>query len=297
MSVNDMKLIKQLLEAGVHFGHQTNRWNPKMKPFIFGEKSGIYIIDLEKTNDLLDKARAFIRDVARAGSYILFVGTKKQAQSIVKEQAEKCGMFYVNTRWLGGTLTNFSTIRKSVDKLEKLEKSKVDGTYDVISKKERSHRDKEIEKLNRNLAGIRNMNRLPGVVFVVDSKNEDIAVKEAKKLSIPVIALVDTNCNPDLIDYVVPGNDDALKAIALITSLITESVIDGRNQFIAGSEEKPVLIKKEEPVKPVVVEEKEVKEEKKEKEEKEEKEEESLNGDIKLKAVEKDKKKLSQRKK
>ena len=237
MSVSDMKLIKQLLEAGVHFGHQTNRWNPKMKRFIFGEKSGIYIIDLEKTNEFLQKAREFIRDVARAGSYILFVGTKKQAQSIVKENALKSGMFYVNQRWLGGTLTNFSTIRKSIKKLDKLEKAKTDGTYEEISKKERSRNDKEIEKLLRNLEGIRNMDRLPGAVFVIDSKKEEIAIREAKKLSIPVIALVDTNCDPEKIDYVIPGNDDALKAITLVTSLVTESIIDGRNQFLEGSQQ------------------------------------------------------------
>ncbi|MDD5439574.1 MAG: 30S ribosomal protein S2 [Candidatus Omnitrophica bacterium] len=238
MAATDTKALKQLLEAGVHFGHQTNRWNPKMKKYIFGAKSGIYVIDLEKTSEYLEKARIFLHDVARAGSYILFVGTKKQAQDIIRESAEKSGMFYVNQRWLGGTLTNFATIRKSIRKLEKLEKMKTDGTYEEISKKERSRNDKEIEKLLKNLAGIRKMDRLPGAVYVVDSKKEEIAIREAKKLGIPVIALVDTNCNPDLIDYVIPGNDDALKSISLITTFITDSIVDGRNQFIAGSQEK-----------------------------------------------------------
>jgi len=238
MSSTDTKTIKQLLESGVHFGHQTNRWNPKMKKYIFGEKNGIYIIDLEKTKDLLDKAKGFIRDVARAGSYILFVGTKKQAQSVIKEYAEKCGMFYVNQRWLGGTLTNFSTIRKSIKKLDKLEKMKTDGTYDLVSKKEKATIDKEIEKLLKNLAGIRNMDRLPGAIFIIDSKKEETAVKEARKLSIPVVALVDTNCDPDMIDYPIAGNDDALKSIVLITTMVTESIADGRNQFLIGSAEK-----------------------------------------------------------
>lgn len=269
MSTNDMKMIKQLLEAGVHFGHQTNRWNPKMKKYIFGEKSGIYIIDLEKTNELLQKARQFIRDVARAGSYVLFVGTKKQAQQTVKDNAVKCGMFYVNQRWLGGTLTNFATIRKSIKKLDKLEKQKTDGTYEIISKKERFHNDKEIAKLLKNLEGIRSMDRLPGAVFAVDAKKEEIAIREAKKLSIPVIALVDTNCNPDMIDYIIPGNDDALKAIELITSLVSESVADGKNQFLVGSQvDKPEEDTQEEEGAPDV-EDKEV--------------EELIEGDIKLK--------------
>jgi len=274
MNVNDMKLIKQFLEAGVHFGHQTNRWNPKMEKFIFGEKSGIYIIDLEKTKDTLDQAREFIKDVARAGSYVLFVGTKKQAQTVVKEQALRCGMFHVNVRWLGGTLTNFSTIRKSVKKLVDLENTKTDGTYEAVSKKEKANINKEIEKLNKTLEGIRNMDRLPGALFVVDSKKEAIAVREANKLSIPIVALVDTNCDPDAIDYVIPGNDDAIKSISLIVSLITESIIEGRNQFLAGSAaEKPDKEKKREEE----VDEKEV--------------EESIEGDIRLKEAEGDKKK------
>ncbi len=273
MNENDMKLIKQFLEAGVHFGHQTNRWNPKMEKFIFGEKSGIYIIDLEKTKDALEEAREFIKDVTRAGSYVLFVGTKKQAQTIIKEQALRCGMFHVNVRWLGGTLTNFSTIRKSVKKLVDLENTKTDGTYEAVSKKERANINKEIEKLNKTLGGIRNMDRLPGALFVVDSKKEAIAVREANKLSIPVAALVDTNCDPDAIDYVIPGNDDAIKSISLIISLITESIIEGRNQFLAGS----------------VAEEGEKKKREEEVDEKEV--EESIEGDIRLKKAEGDKKK------
>ncbi len=275
MNVNDMKLIKQFLEAGVHFGHQTNRWNPKMEKFIFGETSGIYIIDLEKTKDTLEKAREFIKDVTRAGSYVLFVGTKKQTQTIVKEQALQCSMFYVNERWLGGTLTNFSTIRKSVKKLIDLENTKTDGTYEAVSKKERASINKEIEKLNKTLEGIRNMDRLPGALFVVDSKKEAIAVREANKLSIPVVALVDTNCDPDAIDYVIPGNDDAIKSISLIISLVTESITEGRNQFLAGSAA-----------------EKEEKKKRHEEGEVDEKEvEELIKGDIKLKEAEGDKKK------
>lgn len=237
MSATETKVeLKQLLEAGVHFGHQTNRWNPKMKKFIFGEKNGIYIIDLEKTKQYLEKAREFLRDVARAGSYVLFVGTKKQAQNVVKESAEKTGMFFVNQRWLGGTLTNFMTIRKSINKLDKLERSKVDGTYNELSKKEKAVIDREIEKLMKNLAGIRGMDRLPGAVYIIDTKNEETAVREAKKLSIPIVALIDTNSDPNVIDYPIPGNDDALKAINLVTSLMTESVLDGVSQFKAGSQ-------------------------------------------------------------
>lgn len=230
-------LIKQLLEAGVHFGHQTRKWNPKMERFIFGEKEGIYIINLEKSAKLLLEACKFLNEAATAGSYILFVGTKKQAVPIVKEEAKNCNMFYVNQRWLGGTLTNFRTIRKSVKKLESFEKMKEDGTYDTISKKERSMIDKKITNLLKNLEGIRNMDRLPGALFVVDSKKEGIAVHEANKLSIPVVALVDTDCDPDKIDYVIPGNDDAMKSINFVTSLISKSVLEGRNQFLASKKD------------------------------------------------------------
>ncbi|MBN1353875.1 MAG: 30S ribosomal protein S2 [Candidatus Omnitrophica bacterium] len=230
-------LIKQLLEAGVHFGHQTRKWNPKMQKYIFGEKEGIYIIDLEKTAKLLLEVCNFMTEVAAAGSYILFVGTKKQAQPIIKEETQKCGMFYMNQRWLGGTLTNFSTIRKSVRKLDSFDAMKTNGTYAALSKKERAVVDKKAANLLKNLEGIRKMERLPGAVFVIDSKKEAIAVHEANKLSIPVVALVDTDCDPDKINYVIPGNDDAMKSIGFITSLISASVLEGKNQFLASKKD------------------------------------------------------------
>ncbi|NQU95308.1 MAG: 30S ribosomal protein S2 [Candidatus Omnitrophica bacterium] len=230
-------LIKQLLEAGVHFGHQTRKWNPKMEKFIFGKKEGIYIINLEKTAKCLLDACKFLNEVATAGSYILFVGTKKQAKSIIKEEAEKCNMFYVNQRWLGGALTNFLTIRKSIKKLESYEKMKEDGTYGNISKKERSTIDKKIIKLLKNLEGIRKMDRLPGALFVVDCKKEGIAVHEANKLSIPVVALADTDADPDKINYVIPGNDDAMKSISFVASLASKSVLEGKNQFLASKKD------------------------------------------------------------
>jgi small subunit ribosomal protein S2 len=230
-------LVKQLLEAGVHFGHQTRKWNPKMERFIFGEKEGIYIINLEKTAKLLLEACKFLNEVTTAGSYVLFVGTKKQAVPIIKQEAKNCGMFYVNQRWLGGTLTNFRTIKKSIKKLESFEKMREDGTYETISKKERSTIDKKINNLLKNLEGIRAMERLPGALFVVDSKKEGIAVHEANKLSIPVVALVDTDCDPDKINCVIPGNDDAMKSIGFVTSLISKSVLEGRNQFLASKKD------------------------------------------------------------
>jgi len=236
-SKKGMVLVKQLLEAGVHFGHQTKKWNPKMEKFIFGEKEGIYIIDLEKTAGLFMDACKFLNEAATAGSHVLFVGTKKQAQATIKESAEACDMFYVNQRWLGGTLTNFRTIKKSINKLEAFEKMKEDGTYESLSKKERATIDKNITNLMKNLAGIRKMDRLPGVVFVVDSKKEAIAVHEANKLSIPVVALVDTDCDPDKINYVIPGNDDAMKSISFIMSLVSKSVSEGRKQFAAGKKD------------------------------------------------------------
>jgi len=242
-------LVKQLLEAGVHFGHQTKKWNPKMEEFIFGEKEGIYIVNLEKTAKLLLEACKFMNEVAAAGSYILFVGTKKQAQHIIKEEAEKCGAFYVNQRWLGGTLTNFQTIRKSIKKLDSFEKMKEDGTYASLSKKERATIDKKILNLLKNLEGIRKMERHPGAVFVVDSKKEAIAVHEAKKLSIPIVAFVDTDCNPDKVDYIIPGNDDAMKSISFVSSLVSKSILEGKNQFLASKkdiedEKKPSKTKK-----------------------------------------------------
>ena len=227
-------LMKSLLEAGVHFGHETKRWNPKMKKYIFGEKNKVYIINLEKTQGALLKACEFLRKTTQEGGNILFVGTKKQAQEIIKEEALRCGMFYVNQRWLGGMLTNFQTIKKSIKRLEDLESMKEDGRFDKISKKEASQLNKEAFKLNKNLEGIRAMGKTPKVLFVVDSKKEDIAVKEARKIGIPIVALVDTNCDPDMIDYPIPGNDDAIRSIKLVTNLIAESVMKGRQEFAAG---------------------------------------------------------------
>ena len=228
------ELIKKLLEAGVHFGHQTKRWNPKMKRFIFGERSGIYIIDLEKTEECLRVARNFLRDVAAKGGKILFIGTKKQAQPIVEEEANSADMYFVKNRWLGGLLTNFNTVRKSIERLVAIEKMEEDGLWERITKKEIARLTKEKEKLLKDLGGIRHMKGLPQVVFIVDPKREEIAVKEARKLGIPVVALVDTNCDPDVIDYPIPGNDDALKSIRTITSLIGESVRDGRKEFMTS---------------------------------------------------------------
>ena len=231
-------LVKQLLEAGVHFGHQTKRWKPKMKPFIFGQKSGIYIIDLEKTQTYLLEALAFLRGVAAKGEHILLVGTKRQAQDIIKEEATRCGMFYINQKWLGGLLTNFQTIRKSIRRLMEIEKMRDDGTFEKISKKEIAMLNKEMAKLMKNLAGVRDMEKLPGAVFVIDSKKEEIAVKEARRLKIPVIGLIDTNCDPDPIDFIIPGNDDAIKSIRLITGKAADSILDGRQEFAAGVKEK-----------------------------------------------------------
>ena len=220
--------MKQLLEAGVHFGHQTRRWNPKMAPYIFTERNGIYIIDLQKTVRYLDTAYNFIRDVAATGQSVLFVGTKKQAQDSVREEAERCGMHFVNTRWLGGMLTNFQTIRHRIDRLEQLKKMREDGTFDLLPKKEVIKHELTIEKLEKFLGGVKNMDRLPGVIYIVDSKKEAIAVAEARKLHIPVVAIVDTNCDPDEIDYIIPGNDDAIRAVKLISAAIADAVIEGR---------------------------------------------------------------------
>ena len=228
-------LMKSLLEAGVHFGHEKKRWNPKMKRYIFGQKNGVYIIDLQQTKDLILKACVFLKNLASSGGYVLFVGTKRQAQEIVKEEASRCGMFYVNQRWLGGMLTNFQTIRKSIKRLDDLERMKSDGTFAKLAKKETSKLNKEAVKLNKNLEGIRAMGKLPKAIFVIDSKKEDIAVKEAKKLGIPVVALVDTNSDPDLIDYIIPGNDDAIRSIKLVVATIADSILGG-NQAFATSE-------------------------------------------------------------
>ena len=220
--------MKQLLEAGVHFGHQTRRWNPKMAPYIFTERNGIYIIDLQKTVKKVDEAYDFLRSVAEEGKSILFVGTKKQAQDAIKTEAERCGMYYVNERWLGGMMTNFATIRKSINRLKELEAMEEDGTFEVLSKKEVLALKREQEKLEKSLGGIKDMEELPGALFIVDPRKERIAVAEAKKLNIPIVAIVDTNCDPDEIDYVIPGNDDAIRAVKLLTSRMADAVIEGR---------------------------------------------------------------------
>ena len=220
--------MKQLLEAGVHFGHQTRRWDPKMAEYIFQARNGIHIIDLQKTSKKLDEAYAFLKEQAEEGKTVLFVGTKKQAQECVKEAAEKCGMFYINQRWLGGTLTNFGTIRKRIERLAELERMQEDGTFDVLPKKEVILLKKEMEKLEKNLGGIKEMKELPQVMFIVDPKKERIGILEARKLGIPVIGLVDTNCNPEDVDYAIPGNDDAIRAVGLIADCMANAVIEGR---------------------------------------------------------------------
>ncbi|MGE5173699.1 MAG: 30S ribosomal protein S2 [Betaproteobacteria bacterium] len=224
--------MKELLEAGVHFGHQAKRWNPKMKKYIFGERNGIYIIDLQKTLKLFKEAYDFVRTSAAEGKDILFVGTKKQAQDAITEEAKRCGMYYVSNRWLGGMLTNFTTIRKSIDRLKKIEKMKEDGTYDKLTKKEVAGLEKERTKLEKILFGIKSMTQPPSLVFVIDPRKEDIAVQEANKLNIPVVAVVDTNCDPDNIDYVIPGNDDAIRAIRLMASKMADAVIEGRQAIV-----------------------------------------------------------------
>jgi small subunit ribosomal protein S2 len=220
--------MKDLLEAGVHFGHQTKRWNPKMKEYIFGERNGIYIIDLGKTVKLFREAEEFVTNLAAEGRAVLFVGTKRQAQDVIAEEAQRCGMFFVNERWLGGLLTNFATIQRSLGRLRDLEAMTTDGRYDTLSKKEIARNEKERRKLQKNLEGIRGMSRLPDAVFVVDTKKEKIAVDEARKLKIPVIGIVDTNCDPDEVDFVIPGNDDALRAIRLFASRIADAAMAGR---------------------------------------------------------------------
>ena len=220
--------MKQLLEAGVHFGHQTRRWNPKMAKYIFTERNGIYIIDLQKTVKMLDTAYDFIREVSAEGGEILFVGTKKQAQEAIREEAERCGMHFVNARWLGGMLTNYKTIQKRIARLEQLNKMKEDGTFDLLPKKEVIKLELEIEKLEKFMGGIKNMGKLPKAMFIVDTRKEKIAVAEAKNLGIPVVAIVDTNCDPDEIDYVIPGNDDAIRAVKLIAGAMADAIIEGR---------------------------------------------------------------------
>jgi small subunit ribosomal protein S2 len=237
--------MKDLLEAGVHFGHQTKRWNPKMKPYIFGERNGIYILDLGRTARLYREAAEFVTSVAGQAGTVLFVGTKRQAQDAIAEEAQRCGMFFVNQRWLGGLLTNFSTIQRSLARLRELEAMTTDGRYETLSKKEIARLEKERRKLAKNLDGIRGMSRLPDIVFVVDTRHEQIAVDEARKLKIPVIGIVDTNCDPDQVDYVIPGNDDALRSIRLFAAGIADAVLAGRGLADAhatdsGNAEPPV---------------------------------------------------------
>ena len=232
--------MKQLLEAGVHFGHQTRKWNPKMKKYIFAARNDIHIIDLQLTANLIEEAYSFVCESVKAGKTVLFVGTKKQAQDAIKEEAERCGMYYVNNRWLGGCLTNFKTMRSRVERLEKLEAMEANGDFEALPKKEVMLLKKEMEKLQANLGGIKTMKGMPGVMFVVDPHNEDIAIKEAKKLGIKIVAITDTNCDPDEIDYVIPGNDDAIRAIKLIASVMANAVIEanqGEEAIVATTEE------------------------------------------------------------
>ncbi len=229
--------MKQLLEAGVHFGHQTRRWNPKMAPYIFTERNGIYIIDLQKTVKKLEEAYNFVREISTEGKSVLFVGTKKQAQDSVKEEALRAGAYYVNARWLGGMLTNFTTIRRRIDRLKQLRTMETDGTFDLLPKKEVIKLNLEIEKLEKFLGGIKDMKDIPGALFIVDPRKERIAVAEAKKLGIPIVAIVDTNCDPDEIDYVIPGNDDAIRAVKLISGAIANAIIEGNEGGMGAAAE------------------------------------------------------------
>jgi small subunit ribosomal protein S2 len=222
--------MKQLLEAGVHFGHQTRRWNPKMDKYIFTERNGIYIIDLQKTVKKVDEAYNYIKSVAENGGTILFVGTKKQAQDSVEEEAARCGMYFINQRWLGGTLTNFQTIQKRIDRLHKLEKMAEDGTFELLPKKEVIILNKEKDRLSKFLGGISHMKKLPSALFIIDPRKERIAVAEARKLGIPIVGIVDTNCDPDEIDYVIPGNDDAIRAVKLLTAKMADAIVEGQQQ-------------------------------------------------------------------
>ena len=228
--------MKELLEAGVHFGHQVRRWNPKMKEFIFGERNGIYIIDLQKTQRMFREAIAFVTNLIAEdkGKTVLFVGTKRQAQDAIREESEKCGQYYVNQRWLGGLLTNFQTVQKSIKRLKDLEAMQTDGRYEKLTKKERIKLDRERESLNKNLSGIKSMTRLPDAIFIIDVKKEEIAVAEANRLGIPIVAVVDTNCSPEGIDYVIPGNDDALRAVRLFASRISDAIVEGNQIATEG---------------------------------------------------------------
>lgn len=224
------EFVKQLLEAGVHFGHPTKRWNPMMKKFIFGHKNDVYIIDLEKTADCINKAKDFMSELASQGKKVLFVGTKKQAQLPIEEEAKRCGMFYINERWLGGLLTNFDTIKKRIQRLKEIESMKTDGTFEVLTKKEVAKLNKELDRLKKNFSGIVEMKKLPDALFIIDITKEQTALREAIRLNIPTVAIVDTNCNPDLVNYPIPGNDDAMKAVKLITSVIASSITEGKNR-------------------------------------------------------------------
>jgi small subunit ribosomal protein S2 len=248
------EIIKELLEAGVHFGHKTSRWNPKMKKFIFGERSGIYIIDLEKTEECLNKARDFLLEITSKGEVVLFVGTKRQAQEAILKEAQRCGMYYVTERWPGGMLTNYATIKKSINRLKEIEKMKEDGTCDKLTKKEVAGLEKELAKLKKNFSGIVQMERMPAAIFIVDTKKESTAVSEAGRLSIPVIGLIDTNSDPRLIAYPIPGNDDATKSIHTVVRLLADSVIEGRKRFLSYLSQEGVAVKpkKEEEV-PIVL--------------------------------------------
>jgi len=234
--------MKALLEAGVHFGHQTSRWNPKMRPYIFGERNGIHVIDLQKTSKLFDKAYYAVRDTVARGDKVLFVGTKKQAQNVIIDEANRCRMFYVHNRWLGGTLTNFRTIRQSIERLKTLEKMEADGSFERMTKKEALRLKREAAKLERNLPGLKEMARLPGLMFVVDPRKEKIAVAEARRLDIPVVAITDTNCDPDVVDMIIPGNDDAIRAIKLFASKVADACIEGeqvhQDNLVAPAREK-----------------------------------------------------------
>ena len=229
--------MKSLLEAGVHFGHQTRRWNPKMAPYIYTERNGIYIVDLQKTVKKLEEAYAFVRQLSESGQSLLFVGTKKQAQEAIKDEALRCNMYYVNARWLGGMMTNFKTIQRRIARLEQLHTMETDGTFDLLPKKEVIKLNLEIEKLEKFLGGIKNMKKLPGALFIVDPRKEKIAVAEAKKLGIPVVAIVDTNCDPDEIDYVIPGNDDAIRAVKLIAGAMADAIISAKQGSADAAEE------------------------------------------------------------
>ena len=254
------ELIKQFLEAGVHFGHKVSRWNPKMKKFIFGARSGIYIIDLEKTEEQLNKARDFLQEIISKGEMVLFVGTKKQIQDIVQQEAIRCGMYYVSERWPGGLLTNFSTIKKRIGRLKDIEKMKEDGTFEKFTKKEVAGLEKELNKLKKNFAGIVQMEKMPKAIYIVDTKKEETAIREAKRLSIPIIGLIDTNSDPNLVAFPVPGNDDASKSVRLITSLIADTVIEGRKKFLSYLSDSGVAPKPEEEKElPVLLPEEEIK--------------------------------------